>query len=48
MLRDQLACQDESAKGLLESFNELTPVNNGDGEGTEVKMLSCDIQGSGL
>lgn len=41
LFRDQLPCQDDSAKDILESFNELTIVNNGDGEVTEVKMYLC-------
>lgn len=38
LFRDQLLCQDDSAKDILESFNELSDVNNGDGEVTRVKM----------
>lgn len=40
LFKDQLLCQDDSADDILESFNELTIVRNGDDEVAEVKMCA--------
>ena len=40
VFRHQLLCQDESAKDILESFNELTSSNE-DTQVTQVKMCAC-------
>lgn len=37
LFKEQLLCQDDSADDILESFNELTIVRNGDDEVAEVK-----------
>lgn len=40
LFRDQMLCQDDSAKDILEHFNELTVVNNGDG-GSQKSRCAC-------
>lgn len=40
LFKDQLLCQDDSADDILESFNELTIVRNGDDEVAEVKTCA--------